>query len=332
VSDSNISILIAPADDSGDSETYVPYGGSAAQFRMTDATLVAFDKTPNDFHGTGVSDLLMTFSGSSNLVVGEVGSGGQLSYSVVGSIGASSTFIGNGDFEGRGASDIGVLTAAGQLDIYRIANGALQLWAATGLGPEWSFKETGTFLPDGKEQFLMENTHGAVVAGEFNSAGVASYSTVAALGSQWSFVGAGNYLGGNMSEFLLQGVNGALALGQAGSANGTGYTLIGGIASSWTIEESGDFLGDGKAQFLMHNTNGAVALGEVGSSGSVTYTQIGGLGSDWSFIGAGNYFGSAPESFLVQNTNGAIVAGTVVGGATQYVQVGAVGAGWTFHG
>ena len=62
------------------------------------------------------------------------------------------------------------------------------------LGPEWTFEGTSDFLGNGQDQFLIENTSGAVDVGNVVN-GQVQYTQVAALGPEWSFIGTGDYQG-----------------------------------------------------------------------------------------------------------------------------------------
>ena len=54
------------------------------------------------------------------------------------------------------------------------------------LGPEWTFVGAGDYLGEGHAQFLIENSAGAVVVGDYTG-GVIHYTQVSALGSEWLF-------------------------------------------------------------------------------------------------------------------------------------------------
>jgi len=49
-----------------------------------------------------------------------------------------------------------------------VASGAAVYTFVANLGPEWSFKGVGDFLGDGKDDFLIQNSAGAVVVGSGN--------------------------------------------------------------------------------------------------------------------------------------------------------------------
>jgi autotransporter passenger strand-loop-strand repeat protein len=238
------------------------------------------------------------------------------------------------DFKRNGFSDILIQNTAGAVVVGQMGfdpQGFAQenYNFVAGLAPEWSFVGTGDFLDDNNEDFLIENTAGAVVAGEVVN-GSAQYSYIASLDSSWTFKGSGEFLGDGRTGFLIENTAGAVVVGEV--VNGAAqYTYVTTLDSSWTFEETGDFLGDGKSDFLIENTAGAVVLGEI-VNGAAQYTYIGGLGPEWHFVGAGDYYQTSTDSFMIENTAGAIVAGTVVNGAAQYTYVTNLASQWSFHG
>jgi hypothetical protein len=117
------------------------------------------------------------------------------------------------DFTGDGLSDLLIENTAGVVVVGVVGTGGQETYAqVAGLGPEWSFVETGNFLGDGKQDFLIENTTGAVAVGEVVG-GEARYTTVGGLGPEWSFVGAGDFLGDGKDQFLIENMRPTRPLG-----------------------------------------------------------------------------------------------------------------------
>ena len=67
-----------------------------------------------------------------------------------------------------------------------VINGQAAYTQIAALGPEWSFKGVGDSLGEGHDQFLIENTAGAVVVGDWTG-GQIHYTQVTALGPEWAF-------------------------------------------------------------------------------------------------------------------------------------------------
>ena len=67
-----------------------------------------------------------------------------------------------------------------------MANGQAAYTQVAGLGPEWKFVGAGDYLGEGHDQFLIENTAGAVVVGDWTG-GAIHYTQVGGLVGEWSF-------------------------------------------------------------------------------------------------------------------------------------------------
>jgi hypothetical protein len=301
---------------------------------LSGPAVAAPDLVKDDFDGAGVSDLLISNT-SGQVVVGQVGAGGQEAWTQVSGLGPEWTFRGAGDFLGDGRDQYLIENSNGAVVVGEVLYGAVTYTQIGGLGPEWTFAASGAFQGGIQDEFLIENTSGALVLGDVHN-GQASYVQVGALGPEWKFVGSGDYLGDGRAEFLIENASGDLVLGriqdplylEPATAK---YTQIAVLGSEWKFVGNGDVLGDGKDQFLMENAAGAVVAGEIGSGGQVQYTTIAGLGPEWRFVGAGDYLGEGHDQFAIENTNGALVLGDYVGGQVRYTQVGALGSEWSFH-
>ena len=90
------------------------------------------------------------------------------------------------------------------------------------------------FNGDGKSDFLIENTNGAVVVGEVGGGGEATYAQVAALGPEWTFVGAGDFLGDSDQGFLIENTSGAVVVGEVFGGRTT-YTQVAALGPEWAF-------------------------------------------------------------------------------------------------
>jgi serralysin len=153
-------------------------------------------------------------------------------------------FVGSGDYLGDGRAEFLIENTSGDLVLGRIQDapytesatslGTAEYAQIAALGSEWKFVGSGDVLGDGKDQFLMENAAGAVVAGEIGSGGQVRYTSVADLGSEWRFVGAGDYLGEGHDQFAIENTNGALVLGDYVGGQ-VRYTQVGTLGSEWSF-------------------------------------------------------------------------------------------------
>ena len=205
-------------------------------------------------------DLATLVYGSSGLFVQQLGLGG-----------ASPDLV-EDNFNGGIASDLLLQNAAGAVAVGAIGgNGQESYTQVAALGPEWSFQGNGDFLGNGQDQFLIENTSGAVDVGNVVN-GQAQYTQVAALGPEWTFQGTGDFLGNGQDQFLIENTSGAVDVGNV--VNGQAqYTQVAALGPEWTFEGTGDFLGNGQDQFLIENTSGGVDVGNV-VNGQAQYTQV----------------------------------------------------------
>ncbi len=187
------------------------------------------------------------------------------------------------------------------------------------------------FNADGKSDFLIQNTSGAVVVGE-DIGNAASYSAVTGLGSEWTFVGDGDFLGSGSAQFLVENTSGAVVDGQEVAGGAETFQQVAALGPEWKFVGTGDFLGlDDGDQFLIENTSGQVVVGNS-ITGSAVYTAVASLGPEWKFVGAGDFLGTGPSEFMIENTSGAVVIGQVVNNAAAFTQVTALGPEWKFVG
>ena len=73
------------------------------------------------------------------------------------------------------------------MDIGQVgSNGQMTYTQVASIGSEWKFVGTGDVLGQGHDQFIVENSNGAVDVGNVVN-GQAQFTQVSALGSEWSF-------------------------------------------------------------------------------------------------------------------------------------------------
>jgi len=132
-------------------------------------------------HGDG-QFLIQNTAGA--VVVGDVVNG-QASYTQVRRPWAGVEVCRNRRFSGRRQVGLLIENAAGRLWRARL-RAAGRLYAAGRSSPEWKFVGAGDFLGEGHDQFLIENTVGAVVVCDW-TAGQIHFTQVSGLGSEWLF-------------------------------------------------------------------------------------------------------------------------------------------------
>ncbi len=264
---------------------------------------------------------------------GQISANGQEAYTNITGLGQEWTLEGVGEFLTNEANDPNPVPSYGFLmentsgDVY-ITESNGKFIQLPGLGPEWSFEGVGDFLSEGHDQYLIENTSGALVIGDY--AGANTFTTIGGLGPEWKFEGVGAFTGDGVAQFLIENGAGVVDIGQVVNGQAS-YSQIAGLGPEWKFVATGDFLNDGRDQFLIENTAGAVVIGEVGAAGQAQYTTVGGLGPEWTIEGAGDFLGDGHDQFVMENTNGAVVIGNYQNGQIQYTQVSGLGSEWKFH-
>jgi hypothetical protein len=186
------------------------------------------------------------------------------------------------------------------------------------------------FNADGRSDFLIQNTAGAVDVGEIFG-GKAYYIPTGSLGAQWTFEGDGDFLGAGSDQYLTENTSGAIDATQV-STHAAVISHLGTLGPQWKFVGVGDYLGlaDGD-QFLIQNTAGTLDVANA-ESGTAFYTPVGSLASNWTFDGSGDFLGDGRSDFLIENTAGSIDVGEVTDGRVTYTRIGSVGLTWKFVG
>ncbi len=187
------------------------------------------------------------------------------------------------------------------------------------------------FNADGKSDFLIRVTSGAMVVGEVSN-GQTNYTLVSALGSDWTFEANGDLLGDGRTDFLVKHTSGVMLVGEVVGGHAS-YTEISSLGPTWGFEGTGNFLDDGKEGFLVDDSNsGTLLVGEV-TNGAAVYTAVGILKAPWTFQGTGDFLGDGKSDFLIEDSaNGAVLVGEVVSGQAAYTQIATLGPEWKFVG
>jgi hypothetical protein len=242
-----------------------------------------------NFLGDGEDQFLIE-NANGAIDIGQV-SGSSTTFVKVAALGDGWTFDGSGDYLGLGKDQFLIENTNGAVDIGTVSgslSGASTSFVqVSALGAEWAFEGSGDFYGDGKDQFMVFNTNGAVDIGEVQANHTTTYTQVSSISpSSWRFEGVGDFLGDGKDQFLLFNTNGAIDVGEVNAAhNGVTYTQVGSISpAQWKFVGAGDYYGTGTFSFLIENTNGALDTGTV-VNGKLQYQQVSGLGSEWTFKG-----------------------------------------------
>jgi hypothetical protein len=189
------------------------------------------------------------------------------------------SFLGAGDFNGDGMSDMLWRNASGEIAEWQVngtviaGSGDLNAGGhAVFLGGAWNVAGIGDFNGDGKADIIWRNASGEVAewqmdgstiigSGDLNAGGVAVAPT-----ANWSVAGVGDFnADGNADLLWRDSSSGALVewLMKGSSIIGSGSVTLGGTPvnpdPSWHMVEIGDFNGDARADILWRNNNGSLA-------------------------------------------------------------------------
>lgn len=239
----------------------------------------------SDFSGDGKADVLWRNTAGSLiewLMNGSVIT--QSSYVTAGGTPVnpdpSWSFLGAGDFNGDGMSDMLWRNASGEIAEWQmngtVIGGSGDLNAGGGavfLGTAWSVAGIGDFNGDGKSDIIWRNASGEVAEWQMNGSTIIGSNDLNAGGvatapaANWSVAGVGDFnADGNADLLWRDSSSGALVewLMNGSSVIGSGSVTSGGTPvnpdPSWHVVEIGDFNGDARADILWRNDSGA--LGE----------------------------------------------------------------------
>src|SRR6266436_5134228 len=168
---------------------------------------------PNDFYGTGSSDILWQNT-DGTVAIWEMSGAVPIAIPVIGNPGTSWKAIGSGDFNRDGYSDI----------LWQNTNGTVAIWEMKGAvpiaipvvgnpGTSWKAVGTGDFTGAGfSDDILWRNTDGTVAIWEMSGANVIADPVVSNPGISWKVVGTGDFYHRGYSDILWQHTDGTVAI------------------------------------------------------------------------------------------------------------------------
>ncbi|WP_165838961.1 beta strand repeat-containing protein [Roseicella frigidaeris] len=177
---------------------YAPAAGTAYDIAGVD-----------DFNGDGRSDILfsrqVSWGGHDyvTLSLWEMDGLGGIGGGVVGTVDASWSVAGSGDFDGDGRADI----------LWQNANSAVSVWRMDGTqylggdtiatpGAGWSVVGTGDFDGDGRSDILLQSSAGKVQAWRMDGTTILSKTVLDSQSAGWTVAAIGDYDGNGRAEVL----------------------------------------------------------------------------------------------------------------------------------
>jgi hypothetical protein len=267
----------------------------------------------NDFDGNSRSDVIRYLFDSGHVKL-YLNGADSVEQKIVGGVDAASwDYVGTGDFNSDGATDVlwrnksTGLVGAWLLDK---GTGNYSSWssiAGAAIG-EWEISGVGDFNGDKTDDVLWYNTQSGLMGAWLVDNGVYSaWSGIAGADpSSWSFSGIGDFNNDNMDDILWcnndTGLTGAWLLD-----NGTysAWTSIAGAdLANWELSGVGDFNGDGTDDVLWCNKDtGLTGAWLLGNGAYSAWTSMAGADlANWQLEGVGDYNGDGTEDVLWCNS------------------------------
>jgi hypothetical protein len=272
----------------------------------------------NDFDGNSRSDVISYLSDTGHVKLYLNGTD-SVEQKIVGGVDAASwDYVGTGDFNSDGATDVlwrnkdTGLVGAWLLDK---GTGNYSSWssiAGAAIG-EWEISGVGDFNGDKTDDVLWYNTQSGLMGAWLVDNGVYSaWSGIAGADpSSWSFSGIGDFNNDNMDDILWcnndTGLTGAWLLD-----NGTysAWTSIAGAdLDNWSLSGVGDFNADGTDDVLWCNKDtGLTGAWLLGNGAYSAWTSMAGADlNNWQLEGVGDYNGDGTDDVLWCNNDSGLL-------------------------
>jgi len=259
-----------------------------------------------DFNGDGMSDLLWQEAANKLhiwLMNGSVTLDRTQLINPLVPTNPGEVFIGIGDFDGDGKSDLLWRTLSGNVRVWRM-DGTLPLdvFAVSDHvpppGPDWrvSDKTIGDFNGDGKSDILWRNQDGSLDIWFMNVAIIAGDEPIMQFkpGPEWTINGTADFNGDGKSDILWRDQNGKVAIWLMDGSRIVRAPEFPELPAGldWSVQAIGDFNNDGKADILWKNQDDTLAMwlmnGETVASAPTLSEK---RGAPWSIAGAGRFDG-----------------------------------------
>jgi hypothetical protein len=247
---------------------------------------------------------------------------------VFGTVGTNQNFVGSGDFNGDGLSDLLInvdnpanLTRAFLVD--QMNPGGIQAQFQIAVrGADWIVDGTGDFNNNGTDDILVHRDLGGNRTLEvmvMNNNVVQSNITLGTNATTWDLDGIGDFNGNGTSDILQHQINlanGTMTLRSQLVSNNV-VQSVGTLATKgadWQVDGTGDFNGDGTDDILLHRDSGGVRTFEVltiQNNAVVSATTIAQTGTNISVGGIGDFNNNGTDDFLVHQDSGTTRTDTV---------------------
>jgi hypothetical protein len=272
----------------------------------------------NDFDGNSRSDVISYLSDTGHVKL-YLNGADSVEQKIVGGVDAASwDYVGTGDFNSDGATDVlwrNKSTGLVGAWLLNKGSGDYSSWssiAGAAIG-EWEISGVGDFNGDGTDDVLWYNTQSGLMGAWLVNDGVYSAwtSIAGADPSSWSFSGIGDFNNDNMDDILWcnndTGLTGAWLLDNGAYSAWT--SMAGADLDNWSLSGVGDFNADGTDDVLWCNKDtGLTGAWLLGNGAYSAWTSMAGADlNNWKLEGVGDYNGDGTDDVLWCNNDSGLL-------------------------
>jgi hypothetical protein len=258
---------------------------------------------------------------------------------VFGTVGTNQDFVGSGDFNGDGLSDllitVGVPSLARAFLVDQMNPAGIQAQFQIAVrGADWIVDATADFNHDGTSDILVHQDNLSqfflqVPTGDrtlevmvMNNNAVQSNVTIAVNGTNWDVDGTGDFNHDGAPDILQHQINlgnetmtlRALSMSPNAVQVQSSPTL-GTIGANWQVDGTGDFNHDGTSDILVHQDSSSgvrtFQVLTIQNNAVVSATTIAQVGTNISVSGIGDFNHDGTSDFLVHQDSGTTRTDTV---------------------
>jgi Ca2+-binding RTX toxin-like protein len=257
-----------------------------------------------DFDGDGVGEHLLR-RGDGTFQILDINAN-QVTAHVLGTVGTEWRFIGNGDFNGNGVSDmLTVRDSDNMLHVHTMGSNQIVGAGFVGqVGSEWNILGIGDFNDDGTDDILSQRDgDGVLHVHQMNDTQVSGSAFIGAIGTDWNFLATGDFNNDGTSDLLWQHDNDVL-IHDVQSNQIVGSALVGQIGSEWHFAGIGDFDGDHTDDVLWQADNGTLLVYDINNNQVTNAPIVEILPADMHVAGIGDFTGDGTDDLVLRDDGG----------------------------
>jgi CHRD domain len=255
----------------------------------------------------------------------------QVTTHVLGAVGAEWSFLGTGDFNGNGISDmLSQRFSDGMLLTHTIdANQVVGSSLLGAIGSEWNFLGIGDFNHDATSDLLWQDTDGTLLTHNINNNQVMGSAFLGQIGSEWNFLATDDFNQDGTSDLLWQRTDGTLLIHNINNNQASGSATLGQIGSEWHFAGTGDFNGDDASDLLWQRHDGTLLVHNLNNNQVTNAQVVETLALGTHRAGIDDYTGDGTDDLVVRHHDGRFELHQIQANAvTQTVNLGLVTNDW----